>query len=54
MKWTCDFCGHPGGQFELATCLGAPEGGVPVHERCLQKWFQRIDQSPFWRPPKAD
>jgi len=51
VKWICDLCGHPGGQFELATCLGAPKGGVPVHFRCLGAWFERIDQSPFWRPP---
>jgi hypothetical protein len=46
----CDFCGRSHGRFELATCIGAPKGGVPVHLHCLADWFRRIDENPFWQP----
>jgi hypothetical protein len=49
-RWTCDLCGGQNGRFELATCLDAPKEGIPVHVDCLNAWFKRIDQSPFWRP----
>jgi hypothetical protein len=44
-------CGRPGRKVEHVTYIGAPKGGVPVHYRCLQEFFQLMDASPFWQLP---
>ena len=44
---TCRHCGEAGGQFESATYVGAPEGGVPVHTKCLPEFFRAIDKRPY-------
>ena len=35
--------GKPGGNTQRATFVGAPDGGVPVHEGCAVAWFQKMD-----------
>jgi hypothetical protein len=38
----CKECGVHCRQFERATYVGAPEGGVPVHPRCVAAFFKQL------------
>jgi hypothetical protein len=40
----CKVCGQMGGYTQQATYVGAPEGGVTVHVKCLPAFYQSIDK----------
>jgi hypothetical protein len=39
----CRVCGVHCRQFRCVAYVGAPGGGVPVHEHCLAEFFRRLD-----------
>lgn len=43
----CNQCYELIGDLWKATYVGAPEGGVWVHIRCLKAFFDEIDRAPF-------
>jgi hypothetical protein len=49
MMRRCVQCGGLGA-FKMSTYLGAPDGGVPVHERCLAAFFDHLDRDSWWKP----
>lgn len=44
---TCPVCGNGGGHFGRATYVGAPDGGVPVHTKCLSNFYQTLDNRKY-------
>jgi hypothetical protein len=44
----CRVCNRARGRFELVTYLGAPDGGIPVHQRCVRRFFVALDWG--WEP----
>jgi hypothetical protein len=43
-------CGQEGSAFdklEYVTYVGAPDGGIPVHRRCLTEFFRQLDEMPL-------
>lgn len=44
----CAVCGKTNGYFQRATYQGAPDGGIPVHQECLGKFWQRLENEE-WR-----
>lgn len=41
----CKVCGGRGEKIEMATYVGAPVGGVPVHRNCLQAFYANLEAS---------
>jgi hypothetical protein len=48
MTVCCRVCGRRGHRFEIVTYLDAPDGGLPVHQYCVRRFFVALDAG--WEP----
>jgi hypothetical protein len=49
----CAVCGQSYGYFQRATYEGAPDGGVPVHPKCLVKFYENLEREQ-WKQDVKD
>lgn len=51
---TCAACGKTAGEFQRVTYRGAPDGGIPVHTHCLDRFYEDLERRQWKRDVAAE